>query len=184
MTIPTPPSPGQPVSATFFSRLVGFIRSCMLVDGPGYRVRRNPNGTALEIDLPAAARPAAAADLGCFAIGMEVDPSDPDPESKPVPAFIRRYYQVGGRTYEAPFASASDPYYLFDESFAALLVEARPGSGGNPVASVVWYNEFAELAAAQQNLECVVVPLWKFSKGVPVCDLRTIPNVQAWEFFG
>ena len=50
ITPPTPPSPGRPISASFFSRFIAWVKSCMLIDGVGYRIRRGPNGTSLVID--------------------------------------------------------------------------------------------------------------------------------------
>lgn len=47
ITPPTAPSPGKPVSASFFSRLIAWVKSCMLIDGVGYRLRRTPYGTSL-----------------------------------------------------------------------------------------------------------------------------------------
>lgn len=49
----TPPSAGQPISASFFARLIAWVKSGMLVEGTGYRLRRGPNGTALVIDVVA-----------------------------------------------------------------------------------------------------------------------------------
>ena len=50
-TPPTPPTPGKPISASFFARLISWVKSGMLVEGTGYRLRRGPNGTALVIDV-------------------------------------------------------------------------------------------------------------------------------------
>lgn len=49
ITPPTAPSPGKPVSAGFFSSLIAWVKSGMLVEGPGYRLKRTQNGTALDI---------------------------------------------------------------------------------------------------------------------------------------
>lgn len=58
-TPPTPPSTGKPISASFFARLISWVKSGMLVEGTGYRLRRGPNGTALEIDVAKSAKSAA-----------------------------------------------------------------------------------------------------------------------------
>ena len=55
-TPPTPPTPGKPISASFFARLIAWAKSGMLIEGTGYRLRRGPNGTALEIDVAKSAR--------------------------------------------------------------------------------------------------------------------------------
>lgn len=67
-TPPTPPSPGKPISASFFARLIAWVKSGMLVEGTGYRLRRGPNGTALEIDVKPVAKPSTSPDLSCFCI--------------------------------------------------------------------------------------------------------------------
>lgn len=67
-TPPTPPSPGKPISASFFARLIAWVKSGMLVEGTGYRLRRGPNGTALVIDVKSVAKPSPSPDLSCFCI--------------------------------------------------------------------------------------------------------------------
>ena len=49
ITPPTAPSPGKPVSAWFFSRLIAWVKSGQLIDGVGYKLHRTPNGTKLII---------------------------------------------------------------------------------------------------------------------------------------
>lgn len=51
ITPPTASSPGKPVSASFFARLIAWVKSGQLIEGVGYRLHRTPNGTSLEIDL-------------------------------------------------------------------------------------------------------------------------------------
>ena len=58
-TPPTPPTPGKPISASFFARLIAWAKSGMLIEGTGYRLRRGPNGTALDIDVAKSATSAA-----------------------------------------------------------------------------------------------------------------------------
>lgn len=67
-TPPIPPTPGKPISASFFARLIGWVKSGMLVEGNGYCLRRGPNGTALEIDVKSVAKPSTSPDLSCFCI--------------------------------------------------------------------------------------------------------------------
>ena len=49
ITPPTAPSPGKPVSAGFFSRLIAWVRSGQLIEGPNYRLHRTTNGTSIEL---------------------------------------------------------------------------------------------------------------------------------------
>lgn len=48
---PTAPSPGKPISASFFARLIAWVKSGQLIEGVGYRLRRTPNGTSLVFDV-------------------------------------------------------------------------------------------------------------------------------------
>lgn len=48
ITPPTAPATGKPVSASFFARLIRWVKSGQLIDGVGYRLRRTPNGTSIE----------------------------------------------------------------------------------------------------------------------------------------
>lgn len=73
ITPPTAPSPGKPVSAGFFARLIGWVKSIQLVEGSGYRLRRGPNGTSLEIDARAVGSPAAAARPWAFSCAEDPD---------------------------------------------------------------------------------------------------------------
>lgn len=50
ITPPTAPSPGKPVSAGFFSRLISWVKSGQLIEGVGYRLHRTPNGTSLVLN--------------------------------------------------------------------------------------------------------------------------------------
>ena len=51
ITPPTAPSPGKPVSASFFSRLIAWVKSGQLIDGAGYRLHRTPNGTSIQFEI-------------------------------------------------------------------------------------------------------------------------------------
>lgn len=51
ITPPTAPSPGKPVSASFFSRLISWVKSGQLIEGVGYRLKITPNGTSLVFDV-------------------------------------------------------------------------------------------------------------------------------------
>lgn len=51
ITPPTAPSPGKPVSASFFARLIAWVKSGQLIDGAGYRLRRTPNGTSIQFEI-------------------------------------------------------------------------------------------------------------------------------------
>ena len=49
-TLPPEPSAHDRISASFMKALMRFIRSNTLLNGPGYKTKRGPNGTTLEIE--------------------------------------------------------------------------------------------------------------------------------------
>ena len=49
-TLPPEPSAKDPISATFIKALMRYIRANTILNGPGYRTNRGPNGTTLKID--------------------------------------------------------------------------------------------------------------------------------------
>lgn len=59
--LPPEPSANDKISATFIKALMRYIRSNTLLNGPGYKTKRGPNGTTLEIGKAAHARQAASA---------------------------------------------------------------------------------------------------------------------------
>lgn len=59
--LPPEPSANDKISATFMKALMRYIRANTLLNGPGYRTKRGPNGTTLEIGKAAHARQAASA---------------------------------------------------------------------------------------------------------------------------
>lgn len=61
METPRELSSGDRLGATWLNRLVRFVRSQRINDGPGYRVKRGPNGVTLSFDTPKAVAAAAAA---------------------------------------------------------------------------------------------------------------------------
>lgn len=48
-TLPPEPSAKDPISATLMKALMRYIRANTLLDGPGYKTKRGPNGTTLDI---------------------------------------------------------------------------------------------------------------------------------------
>ena len=49
-TLPPEPSAHDKISASFMKALMRYIRANTLLNGPGYRTKRGPNGTTLDIE--------------------------------------------------------------------------------------------------------------------------------------
>ena len=168
-TPPTPPSTGKPISASFFARLIAWAKSGMLVEGTGYRLRRGPNGTALEIDVAKSARPVAKAP-GCFEIRRPSGEEDPG-------GFDNPYYMVGANLYQC--AEAIDMGLDFDNCVVALRVSTTSES---PKAYVESYEDFTALQEAAKSREVAIHPLYLIGEGGGVlADLRNIPVFPQWE---
>ena len=168
-TPPTPPTPGKPISASFFARLIAWVKSGMLVDGTGYRLRRGPNGTALEIEVAKSARPVSKIP-GCFEIRR---PSGEDPGG-----FNNPYYMVGANLYQC--AEAIDMGFEFEDCIIALCINTTSEA---PVVSIDEFFDFTDLQNRAADRKVAIHPLYLIGKGgVVLADLRNIPVFPQWEY--
>lgn len=169
-TPPTPPSPGKPISASFFARLIGWVKSGMLVEGTGYRLRRGPNGTALEIEVAKSVRPVAKIP-GCFEIRRPSGEEDPG-------GFDNPYYMVGSRIYQC--AEAIDMGFVFRDCIIALGINT---ASDDPQASIWSLINFTDLQNASKDRLVAFYPLYLIgSRGEVLADLRNIPVFPQWEY--
>ena len=167
-TPPIPPTPGKPISASFFSRLVAWVKSGMLVEGTGYRLRRGPNGTALEIEVAKSVRPAAAIP-GCFEIRR--------PSGEDVGGFDNPYFMVGANLYQC--AEAIDMGFGYVDCIVALCVNTDSAA---PEAHIESFADFTELQEYAKDRTVAVHPLYLLGEGgVVLADLRNIPVFPQWE---
>ena len=168
-TPPIPPTPGKPISASFFARLIAWVKSGMLVEGTGYRLRRGPNGTALEIDVAKSAKPVAKIP-GCFEIRR--------PSGEDRGGFDNPYYMVGSRVYQC--AEAIDMGFDYDDCIIALCVNTTSES---PQAFVDVFVDFTAIQEAAKSRSVAIHPLYLIGKGGGVlADLRNIPVFPQWEY--
>ena len=168
-TPPTPPSPDKPISASFFARLIAWVKSGMLVEGNGYRLRRGPNGTALEIDVAKSVSPAAKTP-GCFEIRR---PSGDDPGG-----FDNPYYMVGANLYQC--ADAIDMGFDFTNCIIALVIIT---SSDSPQAFVGSFFDFTDLQNFAKDRSNAIHPLYIIGDGgVVLSDLRNMPVFPQWEY--
>ena len=165
----TPPSAGQPISASFFARLIAWVKSGMLVEGTGYRLRRGPNGTALEIEVAKSVRPVAKIP-GCFEIRR--------PSGEDVGGFDNPYFMVGANLYQC--AEAIDMGFEFDDCIVALCVNTTSES---PEASIAPFRDFTDLQNRAADRTVAIHPLYLIGEGGRVlADLRNIPVFPQWEY--
>ena len=174
-TAPTPPSPGKPVSAGLFTRLIGWVKSGMIIEGRGYRLHRGPNGTILDIDLAKSAKPAAKIP-GCFEI-RRPSPAATEGSEEDQGGFDNPYFTVGAHLYQC--GDAIDMGFAFNDCIVALCVNTTSAS---PEASVKRFTDFTELQEYAKDRTVAVHPLYLLGEeGVVLADLRNIPVFPQWE---
>lgn len=183
ITPPTAPSPGKPVSAGFFSRLIACVKSGQLIEGPGYRLKRGPNGTSLDILPQRNAAKSANEDIGRFYIeSILAEDKEHGHEEDPTTykaSFGNTYFDVGGRTYKLPERD-SKIGALGAGSIIALRVAA---TGNEPHAELVKFQDFEKLKVEQGKYEYFTIPLYQIEVGgVVVCDFRVGPVMAMGEF--
>lgn len=174
-TLPPEPSAKDPISATFIKALMRYIRANTLLNGPGYKTKRGPNGTSLVIPV---AKPSASSPKfpGCFEIRR---PSGEEgEEGYDNGGFDNPYYTVSGKTFYC--ADAEDIGFYYVDCIIALSMSTMSST---PAAEIVEYESMSELQQAQRDMSKYVVPLYKIGeKGDVECDFRTIPSAAMWEF--
>lgn len=190
LTPPTAPSPGKPVSAGFFARFIAWVKSGQLVEGPGYRLRRTPNGTSLVIPQAKSAENKTE-DKGCFKIEKI------DSEDKTV-KLVNCYFNVGGNTiFEDDMVS---PVCEIKDEIVCLCLGIPQGARYEGC-YLEWYKK-DDLALEQSNVSNYVIPLYAFevseveeygatSAGGSedkkymfnlICDMRNAPCPQMQEY--
>ena len=147
----TPPSAGQPISASFFARLIAWVKSGQLIEGPGYRLRRSPNGTSLVLERSTKAK--SPLTTGCFAI------DEIDKEHKSV-MLINCYYQIGGYTYNY-YEHGLWSYPCTVEGELAYLCLVLPSDRTRNGIYLTWYN-WDMLTKEQENCSKYIIPLYAF----------------------
>lgn len=174
-TLPPEPSYKDQVSASWMCRLLRFVRSSQLLNGPGYRLRRGPNGTVIDIYTAKAAKPVANI-TGCFEIRRPSPATTEGGEEDPG-GFDNPYFTVGAHLYQC--ADAIDMGFDYDDCIVALCVNTTSAS---PEASVESFTDFTELQEYAKDRTVAVHPLYLLGEGgVVLADLRNIPVFPQWE---
>ena len=188
-TPPTPPSPGKPISASFFARLIAWVKSGMLVEGSGYRLRRGPNGTALDIDVANLRVSSSKKIPGRFEI-LSITANEPqendeeeDQERKYTVAFMNPYYDIGGKTYEMPASEETDPpAVILEEIKDGDIIVLKIRAGESRSEELVTVGRIQELQQLQEDSAFYSIPLYRIQGGAVVCDFRTGPISGMGEF--
>ena len=191
------PRRGDRISAASQAQILAEIRANRILQSPGVRVMRGPNGTHIAVDVPKRAA-APAADKGCWRIvsqSIEVETGG-ETVAATVHFIDRQYYQVGGMLFEGTDQTTLESFVEAGTPFIAAKVLAT-GSGSH--ASLVGYADFAAMKADSLDRTFSLIPLYELelpeeeegeSEGeaafAPVSvvvktDFRSIPLVQAFE---
>ena len=172
ITPPTAPSAGKPVSATFFAQLIRWAKSLALVEGPGYRLHRGPNGTSIEIDAKSVGKSSKIP--GCWEMKLSGNSEDGYTAE-----FTNRYYSVGGRTYEATEETTLEN--LTGTEIIAVKISADAETT-QPTTEVTSYADLGEMQGDQDDEYVYVIPLYKIEDGKVKCDFRLGRVSAMWEF--
>ena len=169
-TPPIPPTPGKPISASFFARLIGWVKSGLLVEGTGDRLRRGPDGTALGIEV---GKSSSSSRLpGLFEAKLETS----DQGGKKV-KFEYPYYMVGTRLYRC---EDKDVVLQAGKGIYCLVVDL---SATEPKGVIGIYEDFGYVQEAAASPTVSIKPLYEFGdQGTPIRDFRNMPTVSTQEF--
>ena len=169
-TPPIPPTPGKPISASFFARLIAWVKSGMLVEGTGYRLRRGPTGTTLEIEV---GKSSSSSRLpGLFEAKLETS----DQGGKKV-KFEYPYYMAGTRLYRC---EDKDVVLQAGKGIYCLVVDL---SATEPKGVIGIYEDFGHVQEAAASPTVSIKPLYEFGdQGTPIRDFRNMPTVSTQEF--
>lgn len=196
-TLPPEPSAKDPVSATFIRALIRYIRENTILNGPGYKTKRGPNGTSLVIQKPKSNGQSKAEDNGCFKI------AEISSEDKTV-KLGNCYFNVGGKTYIGE-DTVSPQCEIEDEIAFLCMVISAVSTDKQNYFYLYWYRK-TDLTAEQKTASKYIIPLYAFeiskveddeddsaaSAGGSeeekymfklVCDMRNAPCAQMWEVF-
>lgn len=175
----TPPSAGQPISASFFAELLREVRANRPLQGQNTRLKRTPSGT----HISAIAKPAPASSVnlpGCFEIrrgGTKVEDGETTEDGG---GFDNPYFMVGGKFYECEDAK---DYGV--ENMKEVFVYVKVDVTADAVEPTMGTAEtFSDLQTAARDENVYITPLYKFGKraGEVEIDFRKMPMAISGEF--
>lgn len=184
ITPPTAPSPGKPVSASFFARLISWVKSGQLIEGPNYRLHRTPNGTSLEIAVNAKSKASVRPD-GRFEIHLKLQENEEgsdEEDRKYTATFKNPYYDIGGKTYKLNPEEGEEEVAIADVRDGNIICLKIETNGDQPVTSLYLANDMNLLQVAQSNIKNIVIPLYEINNGSVSCDFRIGPTPVIGEF--
>lgn len=155
-TLPPEPSAHDRISASFMKVLMRYIRANTLLNGPGYKTKRGPNGTTLAIEQAHTYAPSAAVLPWSFSCTEKEDPENPG-EKKRTGGWDNCRLQVGldCNFYSSwKFGESENRIkgtHLTDDGHYYLRVNLSDGA--NPVAEIV-------LQGAEEK------PLFDYERGI------------------
>lgn len=174
------------LGATWLNGLVRFVRSLRIIQGPGVKISRGPNGTTVSVDLPRIRSSAPSAALptwrqGRFAIdAINLDPDPPsedDPEGEDESELVLKncFVRIGGKTY-----SMGTTLTGFKNAIVAIRIELN---SSEPALEYQSYATVGDLNAAEADRAYYIIPLFQFdADGGVVLDWRLGPDASMGEF--
>lgn len=177
MTPPTAPAVGKPISASFFARLIAWVKSGQLIEGPNYRLRRTPNGTSLDFKTSSSSSSSRLPGLFEPVFFTREEGQDESSQTEKWVRFTYPYFMVGTRIYRCYDA---DMECRAAEGIYALHVVL---SGASPVATIQVYSDFGDLQIAAAVPSVSIKPLFEFDENGSIKrDFRNMPTISSQEF--
>mgnify|MGYP003301389202 CR=1 FL=1 len=186
-TVPPFPNPGEKITATLLREILRELRANTPLEGTGTRMQRTPNGTHIHAQPAGRAGKSSAPPPGCF----DLSSAKADAETSTVEcAFLRRYYRVGGRTWEKDPDLEEDETSGAEVPFGGIVgleitwnVTDEPEVDETPTCVYGVWDGLSALQTAEKDVLKYVVPLYKFDDdGKLEADLRNAPAAAMGEF--
>lgn len=179
-TLPPEPSAHDRISASFMKALMRYIRANTLLNGPGYKTKRGPNGTTLEIEPGKRDRRVSSKVPGRFDYEVFFGSEEGDDVGSRKIKFKNCYFDLAGRTLQA--GGFANDFNLPDgEVLFVLKVDATGRQGSSKLIAYTGDSPLSQMQSEQEDVEYYITPLYLFTNGALTCDFRTGPYVAMGE---
>ncbi len=182
MDFPRELSAGDGFGATIWNGLIRFVRSLRLIQGPGIKLTRTPNGTVVSATAKPSFKGSSKPDNSCFAISkLEISKGEDSAESGDdiqcsiSVEFKNPYVTIGGKMYNTGSDSISGDL----PGIIALVIDL---SDVAPAFELSIFQTFDEMTEEQKDGSNYIIPLYEFDANGVICDFRNAPECDAGEF--
>ena len=184
----TKPAPGTPISSSLICDIIDELESLRLIETPGVRFGRSPNGTRVFVSPPNPARTAASETPGCFEIRKPTEAESPGESGSEATdedpgGFDNCYLMIGGKIYNFDYYNEIKRfgYENMKDVFVYVKIDLTLSSVSPTIETA---ETFVELQEAAREENYAVIPIYKFGEkeGLVEVDFRKMPSEIAGEF--